>query len=131
MNIGPKLAGIIPLLSGTALAGRRLRDCQGIRVYTPQARATRRFTESWTVRPIFPRDFPFGMTFHTCYIPPVEWEVEFTGEFERWWSSLSEDEQEDINAKVILLQRYGPALRRPHSDVVASSRHPRMKEPRI
>jgi hypothetical protein len=61
----------------------------------------------------------------------VEWEVEFTVEFERWWSSLSEDEQEDINAKAILLQRYGPALRRPHSDVVASSKHPHMKELRI
>jgi hypothetical protein len=37
-------------------------------------------------------------------------------------------EQEDVNAKVILLQRYGPALRRPHSDVIASSRHSHMKE---
>jgi hypothetical protein len=33
-----------------------------------------------------------------------------------------------VNAKVISLQRFGPALRRPHSDVIASSRHSHMKE---
>ena len=58
----------------------------------------------------------------------MEWEVEFTDGFEAWWDGLSEDEQEDINAKVILLQRFGPALRRPHSGPIASSRHPNMKE---
>lgn len=76
-------------------------------------------------------DARIDITFHQCYIPSVEWEVEFTGEFERWWSNLSEDGQEDINAIVTLLQRYGPALRRPHSDVVASSKHSHMKELRI
>lgn len=45
-----------------------------------------------------------------------------------WWNTLSEAEQEDVNAKVILLQRYGPALRRPQSDVIASSRPSHMKE---
>jgi hypothetical protein len=58
----------------------------------------------------------------------VDWEVEYTEEFGEWWNTLSEEEQEDVNAKVILLQRYGPALRRPHSDVIASSRHSHMKE---
>jgi hypothetical protein len=58
----------------------------------------------------------------------VEWDVEFTHEFEGWWNGLSEDEQEDVSAKVILLQRCGPTLRRPHSDVIASSRHSNMKE---
>ena len=62
--------------------------------------------------------------FHSGYIPLVEWGVGYTEELEGWWNSLSEAEQEDVNAKVILLQRYGPALRRPHSDVIASSRHP-------
>ncbi|HEX5411655.1 MAG TPA: type II toxin-antitoxin system RelE/ParE family toxin [Terriglobia bacterium] len=54
--------------------------------------------------------------------------VEFTDEFEEWWEGLSENEQEDVNAKVILLQRFGPALRRPHSGPIASSKHPNMKE---
>jgi hypothetical protein len=58
----------------------------------------------------------------------VEWEVEYTDTFEAWWKGLTEDEQEDVNAKVILLQKIGPMLRRPHSDVIASSRHPNMKE---
>ena len=58
----------------------------------------------------------------------MDWEVEYTGEFGEWWNTLSEEEQEDVNAKVILLQRYGPALRRPHSDVIVSSRHSHMKE---
>ncbi len=29
---------------------------------------------------------------------------------------------------MLLLQRFGPALKRPHADVIASSRHPNMKE---
>lgn len=66
--------------------------------------------------------------FHRCYIPYVEWEVEFTDEFEEWWDGLNEDEQVDVDAKVMLLQQYGPMLRRPHSDVIASSKHPNMKE---
>jgi hypothetical protein len=28
----------------------------------------------------------------------VEWAVEYTEEFEGWWNSLSEAEQEDVNA---------------------------------
>jgi len=58
----------------------------------------------------------------------AEWEVEYTDEFEAWWDGLSEAEQEDIAAKVGLLQRVGPRLGRPHSDAVHSSRHQNMKE---
>jgi len=62
------------------------------------------------------------------YIPCVEWEVEYTAEFATWWKQLTEDEQVDVNAKVILLQRFGPALRRPHSGVISGSKHSQMKE---
>ena len=55
-------------------------------------------------------------------------DVEFTNEFESWWNSLSEDEQVEIGAKVELLEEHGPTLPRPHSDVIASSRHSNMKE---
>jgi hypothetical protein len=58
----------------------------------------------------------------------VEWEVEYTDEFETWWRQLTEDEQVDVNAKVILLQRFGPALRRPHSGAISGSKHSQMKE---
>ena len=57
-----------------------------------------------------------------------EWEVEYTDEFEEWWNSLTEEEQEDVDAKVTLLQRLGPRLGRPHSDVVRRSKHQNMKE---
>jgi hypothetical protein len=67
-------------------------------------------------------------TFHLWHIPCVEWEVEFTDHFEQWWTDLTDDEQVAVNAKVLLLQRVGPALGRPHADVIHSSRHPNMKE---
>jgi hypothetical protein len=44
------------------------------------------------------------------------------------WSSLSDEQQEEIAAKVQLLEERGPALPRPHADVIVSSRHPNMKE---
>ena len=43
-----------------------------------------------------------------------------------WWNSLTEDEQ--VDASVRILRQRGPALRRPHSGVIASSKHPNMKE---
>ena len=65
------------------------------------------------------------------YIPSKEWDVEFTEEFARWWEHLTVGEQVDVNAKVILLQKLGPSLPRPHADVIQFSRHPNMKELRI
>ena len=56
------------------------------------------------------------------------WDVEFTDEFERWWTSLSEDEQVEVSAKVELLEEHGPTLPRPHADRIESSRHSNMKE---
>jgi hypothetical protein len=54
--------------------------------------------------------------------------MEFTDEFEGWWDNLTGDEQDVIDAKVELLQKHGPALPRPHSDVIVTSKHPNMKE---
>ena len=71
------------------------------------------------------------MSFHRCYIPSVEYEVEFTDEFEDWWDGLTEEEQDSVAARVELLERHGPNLGRPLADVVRSSRHPNMKELRI
>lgn len=61
----------------------------------------------------------------------MEWEVEFTDEFGAWWGALTEAEREDVDAKVQLLQQFGPALGRPHADTVNGSKHPNMKELRI
>jgi hypothetical protein len=58
----------------------------------------------------------------------VAWEVEFTDEFESWWNGLAEDEQIQIAPKVELLENHGPALTRPHSDVITTSNYANMKE---
>lgn len=58
----------------------------------------------------------------------MECEVEFTDEFESWWSELNAKEQEDVDAMVLLLEQHGPALRRPHVGLIASSKHQNMKE---
>lgn len=72
--------------------------------------------------------FLLTSSFLIGYIHHVEWEVEFTYEFGQWWDGLSEAEQEDVDAKVELLRKFGPALRRPHSGWISSSRHTNMKE---
>jgi hypothetical protein len=58
----------------------------------------------------------------------MAWEVQYTDEFGQWWDTLSEAEQIEINAKVILLQERGPVLPRPHSDIIVTSKHANMKE---
>ncbi len=65
------------------------------------------------------------------YIPPVAWDIEFTDTFGEWWESLTPEEQDSVAMVVDLLEEYGPALRRPYSDVVAMSKHQNMKELRI
>jgi hypothetical protein len=37
-------------------------------------------------------------------IPPIEWNIEYTDELGAWWDSLSAEEQEEVNAGVILIQ---------------------------
>jgi hypothetical protein len=58
----------------------------------------------------------------------MEWQVEYTDEFDAWWGKLSEDEQVVVAAKVELLEKHGPSPPRPHSDVIVTSRHSNMKE---
>ena len=61
----------------------------------------------------------------------MEWAVEYRDAFGAWWNRLTAEEQEDGNAVVILLQRFGPALRFPYSSSIASSRHSHMRELRV
>jgi len=58
----------------------------------------------------------------------MKWDVEYTDEFEEWWESLSESEQEDISASVQLLEERGPNLRFPHSSGISGSKHSHMRE---
>jgi hypothetical protein len=62
------------------------------------------------------------------YFENMRWDVEFTKEFEAWWNSLSEQDQEEISAKVELLEEHGPNLARPHADIITTSRHSNIKE---
>lgn len=58
----------------------------------------------------------------------MTWDVEYTDEFGKWWSTLTEDEQESLDASVELLRLLGPSLGRPHADTLKGSRHANMKE---
>jgi hypothetical protein len=48
--------------------------------------------------------------FCEAYTFSVTWEVEFTDEFEEWWNSLTEDEQESVDFGVRLLEERGVSL---------------------
>jgi hypothetical protein len=61
----------------------------------------------------------------------MSWEVEYTNEFERWWETLNEDEQESIAASVGLLEELGINLRFPHSSDINGSKHSHMRELRV
>jgi hypothetical protein len=56
------------------------------------------------------------------------WKVEYTDQFEDWWFTLSEQEQEAVTAAVEALEDQGPTLGRPFVDVIQASRHANMKE---
>ena len=56
------------------------------------------------------------------------WNVEYTDQFEDWWLTLSEHEQEAMTAAVEALEDRGPALGRPFVDSIQASRHANMKE---
>jgi hypothetical protein len=66
-----------------------------------------------------------------CHSLAVEWDIEFTDEFGKWWEALSEQEQDSVRDSVKLLRIVGPTLARPHSDTVSGSRYPNMKELRV
>ena len=61
----------------------------------------------------------------------MSWEIEYTNEFEAWWESLGDAEQESVAAVVGLLEDHGPQLGYPHSSSSTSSRHGHMRELRI
>jgi hypothetical protein len=56
------------------------------------------------------------------------WDVEVTNELERWYESLTDDEQDSVNAAVDLLEEHGPALRRPVVGQISGSKLKNLKE---
>jgi hypothetical protein len=59
------------------------------------------------------------------------WDVEYTDEFGAWWTSLSDDQQDDVSAIVQILMEKGPQLPFPYSSAVEGSRHSHMRELRV
>ena len=59
----------------------------------------------------------------------MEWEVEYTDEFESFWDDLSVEQQEALDQRVALLAQRGPALKRPVvGEIKGSKNDPKMKE---
>ncbi len=58
----------------------------------------------------------------------MAFEVNYVEGFEEWWNELTVEQQEDVAARVELLEQHGPALGRPVVDRVVSSRYAHMKE---
>jgi hypothetical protein len=58
-------------------------------------------------------------------------EVEFTDEFNEWWESLDEAEQESVATCVILLEERGTSLPYPYSSALEGSKYGNMRELRI
>jgi hypothetical protein len=56
------------------------------------------------------------------------WEVEYTNEFEEWWETLSEAEQDAVAFTVGLLRSEGSSLKFPYSTGVRQSKHKSMRE---
>ena len=61
----------------------------------------------------------------------MRWDVEYTNEFETWWETLEEFEQEDVISVVTLLEEKGPQLSFPFSSGIESSKYSHMRELRI
>jgi hypothetical protein len=58
----------------------------------------------------------------------MQWNVEYTDEFEQWWLGLSQQEQVSLSATVELLEALGPQLPYPHSSAVHGSKYEHMRE---
>ena len=58
-------------------------------------------------------------------------EVEYTDEFGDWWSTLTDAEQVDVAATIMLLEARDVRLGFPHSSGMHGSRHSHMRELRI
>lgn len=61
----------------------------------------------------------------------MSWEVEYVDEFEKWWNSLDEAEQNSVAAVVGLLENFGTNLGHPYSSGINMSEYSHMRELRI
>ncbi|WP_367278229.1 type II toxin-antitoxin system RelE/ParE family toxin [uncultured Alsobacter sp.] len=59
------------------------------------------------------------------------WQVAFFDDFDHEFAKLEEQVQDALLASILLLHRFGPALGRPHADVLFGSAFSNMKELRV
>lgn len=59
------------------------------------------------------------------------WEVEFTKDFESWFNSLTDTEQDAVDRVLYLLESEGPNLGFPYSSGISSSKFSHMRELRV
>ena len=58
----------------------------------------------------------------------MPWTIIFADEFELEFDDLEQRVQDAVLARIVLLQREGPKLGRPHADTLIGSKHANMKE---
>jgi hypothetical protein len=56
------------------------------------------------------------------------WNVAYTDEFNEWFDSLNEKQQDDLRVSIQLLIELGPNLPRPYADTIEGSYYSNMKE---
>ena len=61
----------------------------------------------------------------------MEWVVQFHEDFEPEFERLAEKVQDELLARVQLIEYFGPMLKRPHVDTLKGSRHTNLKELRF
>jgi hypothetical protein len=61
----------------------------------------------------------------------MHWEVLFHEEFDAWFRTLQEDEQDSIVTDLGVLAQFGPTLGRPRVDTLKGSRLKNLKELRV
>ena len=59
------------------------------------------------------------------------WPIDYTKEYEDWFSVQEEENKVAINAKILLLSEFGPHLGRPYVDTVYGSKYANLKELRV
>lgn len=60
-----------------------------------------------------------------------DWKVEKHPLFAQEFEDFSETVQDELLAEIVLLEKYGPHLKRPHADTLNNSKHANMKELRF
>jgi hypothetical protein len=61
----------------------------------------------------------------------MSWTVEFMDEFDVEFDALPEPVQDELLAQAKVIERFGPAARRPRVDTLKGSKHSNMKELRF